>query len=649
MSGRTGGSGRGGGGRDGRGGRGRGGDRRYRKKKNQKPSFKGAKAGLEEHIFDCGDPEHAAVYERTLKAIVNHIQASGDRESTTVARSLENMALETIPRPARPAQIADPNNANQMIDDEAEILIWHGELKLIPARERDLNHGLQQAFGIIWGQSTPTVKSKIEQLINYDALNTAKNPVELLEEIRNVICGRETFKHPVFTMVQMARLVCLYRQDRNQSNEDYKECFESLWDAFEQQGGCLTHHPGLIADRALLIGRDEGRNVPNDADRALARTEIAAKVKAGFMLSGADDGRFDELKKHLENKFTIKKDDGYPDDTVELLSMMNNYRPSSQKKWQPPRVNRDDGEDGVNFAQGGEEGREEEQEQGQPGVNMMQRRADGSAERGAGRPRRGKKKAKAAQSNADPAKEKAKRDNEASPEAEKPPTCIHCGGAHEVAECPDLTDEQLGQILLQLDAIEAEKRAEDDGLIEGGSLVQDRETAGVRTAGLCKKYLYLDTCTTDDQMADATYLTKIHRVKNPLNLHCNAGTSRTSEKGYLGSTLFWLDRQGIANVVSLRTLEARFKVTYDSTRRGGAFVCHTPDGEIVFDRCPKTGFPYIDLDDHGSDNAVMLVQTVRKNFEGYTRREIEKAIEARRLQARTGHPSEDALVAEENG
>lgn len=93
-------------------------------------------------------------------------------------------------------------------------------------------------------------------------------------------------------------------------------------------------------------------------------------------------------------------------------------------------------------------------------------------------------------------------------------------------------------------------------------------------------------------------------------------------------------------MVSLRTLERHFHVYYDSRRNGGAFICETDNGQIVFKRCEKTGFPYIDLDDHENDAAVLMVQaaqknegikTVRKNFSGYTRREVERAIAARKL------------------
>eukprot|EP00804_Cyclotella_cryptica_P003545 CCRYP_002163-RA/>CCRYP_002163-RA protein AED:0.35 eAED:0.35 QI:0/0/0/1/0/0/2/0/250 len=139
------------------------------------------------------------------------------------------------------------------------------------------------------------------------------------------------------------------------------------------------------------------------------------------------------------------------------------------------------------------------------------------------------------------------------------------------------------------------------------------------------------------------YLKNIWEVDNPLTLHTNAGKSKTNKRGELGGTTFWLDETVIANVISLRTPERKFKVTYDSMKDRGAFLCETPEGTVRFERCPTTGFPYVDLKRYGKMTATMLVQTMRKNFEGYTREEVERAILARKMQARAGHPSETAV------
>ena len=54
------------------------------------------------------------------------------------------------------------------------------------------------------------MKEKLEQLANYHIMNADKNPVQLLQEIRNVICGREAYKQPIYSMAQLVKMMtCL--------------------------------------------------------------------------------------------------------------------------------------------------------------------------------------------------------------------------------------------------------------------------------------------------------------------------------------------------------------------------------------------------------------------------------------------------------
>ena len=364
-------------------GRGRGGGRGGRGfvKKNQlkKKTYSSNTPAIKHDIFDCGKPEHAGLFDKSMKAIINHGRMSGDHESNTVADIMESMQMATIARPPRPAQVPDdpPVNAagaNVMVDDEAGMVIWHGELKLIPARERDLKQGLTKMYATIWDQCSTTVKSKLEQLAAYGQINRDKDPVGLAEQIRNIMCGREDHQHPTYTMVQMIKMLCLYVQKSDESNEEYKECFDSLWNALEQQGGCLSHQPGLIEARAIEIAEDDGRGANNllDANTEEAKVQVREEVKASFMLSGANNGKHQDLKNHLENKYAVKQENGYPDNTVELLQLMNNFRaPAGGRSGLRRMIPQD--EDGINFAQ---EGEDDADGTGTEGVNMLQKRAN---------------------------------------------------------------------------------------------------------------------------------------------------------------------------------------------------------------------------------------------------------------------------------
>ncbi len=54
----------------------------------------------------------------------------------------------------------------------------------------------------------------------------------------------------------------------------------------------------------------------------------------------------------------------------------------------------------------------------------------------------------------------------------------------------------------------------------------------------------------------------------------------------------------------------------------------------------RCGLHYYDVSDPTSNVELMLVNTVRENFEGCTRQDVKRATEARRIQGMTANPTE---------
>ena len=82
-----------------------------------------------------------------------------------------------------------------------------------------------------------------------------------------------------------------------------------------------------------------------------------------------------------------------------------------------------------------------------------------------------------------------------------------------------------------------------------------------------------------------------------------------------------------------------YRITYDSN--DGYYIVHSPRGKVKFYE-DENGLPYISLDDATSTEAITMLQidTVRKNFEGFTKREVAQAKFARQSQAMVGAPSD---------
>ena len=163
---------------------------------------------------------------------------------------------------------------------------------------------------------------------------------------------------------------------------------------------------------------------------------------------------------------------------------------------------------------------------------------------------------------------------------------------------------------------------------------------------------YLDGCSTVTAFKTKKYLTGVKKTNAGIKINCNAGTVVTDLIGRYGTVDAWYTPGGIANIFSMHELKKKYRITYDSWE--GYYVVHTPSGEVKFWKA-ENGLPYIDLEGSKEKAAVMLletsskrnegeatmnVQTVRENYEGFTKREILKAKEARRRQALIGNPSE---------
>jgi hypothetical protein len=77
---------------------------------------------------------------------------------------------------------------------------------------------------------------------------------------------------------------------------------------------------------------------------------------------------------------------------------------------------------------------------------------------------------------------------------------------------------------------------------------------------------------------------------------------------------------------------------YNSWDQDGVFQVHT-DGGIVEFKPSSHGLHYHDISDPSSKVELMLINTVRENFKGYTRQDVERAREARHIQGMIANPT----------
>jgi hypothetical protein len=128
--------------------------------------------------------------------------------------------------------------------------------------------------------------------------------------------------------------------------------------------------------------------------------------------------------------------------------------------------------------------------------------------------------------------------------------------------------------------------------------------------------ILLDSQSTTDISSNASLLTDIHESGKSINIHCSAGTRRVTKVGTLRNYgEVWYNENAIANILSLAQVKECYPVKYDSTNCNQFFVIQ-PTKEVIFHQS-QSGLYYHDTE----NRAVVMVNTVAENREGYTQQE----------------------------
>jgi hypothetical protein len=559
-----------------------------------KKEFTSEMSGLTEDTFDIGHSKYAAKYERSVDAIARYVQEQY-KSGADVALAMQELIAPIVTMPTFPA---DPSN-------QEALQIWKEELREKRTQSLQIEESKKRAYALVIGQCSPELVSKIRGSSTYSAVNGSQDVVELLRLIRGFCCDFGAGQQSTWALEQAKRKVSVYYQRHDVSNTDYVQFFQALVGVVKTYGGAYRNEPGLIETNLTEQGVAGGL-VANATPAQLtkAKADCREAYLACMLLRGADSIRYGALKTELSNDMT-KGQDNYPKTMVEATRLLNDYKVTVRAQ----RAQEDHGE----------------------GMAFVQDR--GGGRRGGGGGSRGS-----------PARDP------------DDPNCWHCGKpGHVMRRCPDLAVEGVdidnfhiddaddAHALFSADALEPSEVADTSEESQECVFVQRGKVKPTGVRGLLNPHhLYIDTCASYASTPYRKLLDNVRKVDRGLIGHSNCRSTTMNEVGSLGKIDgMWLNEGGIANIVPLEMISKIWRITYDSGggMNAGHFVIHTDQGNIIVCKNPK-GMPYIDLKTVEGEVALDFVQTIRGNYDGFTRREVEEARAAREAQGMLGHPTD---------
>jgi hypothetical protein len=167
-------------------------------------------------------------------------------------------------------------------------------------------------------------------------------------------------------------------------------------------------------------------------------------------------------------------------------------------------------------------------------------------------------------------------------------------------------------------------------------------------------YLLLDSQSTINLFSNPNHVDNVRPATQPIKVHCNKGVMPTDNIADFGHNVVYINPNRTAYVLSLYLLGQRHHITYNSKDNGGVFKVHTSKGVLEFTLTPS-GLHVLDLkqNPHAAhvlitattlpDDQHLHVNTVRENFKGFTKKQIQWAQEACRLMLMMAVPSECAF------
>ena len=177
---------------------------------------------------------------------------------------------------------------------------------------------------------------------------------------------------------------------------------------------------------------------------------------------------------------------------------------------------------------------------------------------------------------------------------------------------------------------------------------------------ITKEWMLLDSQSTVHIFRNKELLQDIYQVQEGYGVrcYCNGGYQDTNQRGTLpGVGKVWYNEESLANILSFAKISDKYCITID-TDREQAFLVYVGQSVMRFKRS-RMGLYYHDIrwgrekckqdevkvyreddeGDHKKGKHTIMIQTVEKNLEGFTPREVKGARLAMKVMRIIGNPS----------
>ena len=563
---------------------------------------KGDEELLGTDVFDYGK-HNQNQYNKTLEAILSLIGRTFSQPGNTIT-SIRKLEKVTLREPSVPTYISvdkqktDSNKQKARKVNHTLDLKYVEELKNHNKEEQVLKANLELAYSLVWGQCTPAMQAQLKTMANYLTIREKFDVFELLKEIKGHTFKLTDHDYPFQSVWDSYQNVFNMMQGSHEFLDKFQERFNIVVEAAEGYG-CIFGSEEILweTDPRWKSLSDLEKADPDEREKVQSRCREAL---LSYSFTQALSDRYDAYKKSLRASYS-QGDNRYKGTVIEAYQMALDVSRIYQKKKRK---------------EGDKSERQQEREEG--GASFVQR------------------------------------DEKKKPKGQ----CFKCG-AKDYKTCPcdnlkkkkDKEKETKAESHAQKD--EEKTVRFDDTKLEASfhQIVCYEVELSASVGKFCNRehdislagVILMDSGSTIDLIQDKRLLKNISKGTKVCKIKTNGGILTTDMVRTLeGFGEVWYHPEALTNILSLRSIKSKFRVTFDSDDED-CFVVHKP-GEFRKFCATSDGLYVMEVAEllkklQRKVEKKMFLQTVEDNKKGFSKRAIQRTSKAKELYGMIQYPS----------